>query len=122
MNPKLYAVAIYKGTKTLENALSSQEAVLQLLTKQQTPLVRTLGKKSGKKINKQSYLEKKGLLKEIKGFNVLKDCAAMLILEKQSVTCTGDHHLFIYKVKSHSTFTEENVLHFQDLIDLKIIL
>jgi flavin reductase (DIM6/NTAB) family NADH-FMN oxidoreductase RutF len=122
MQPKLFAIALYEGTQSLENALNTDEAVLQLLTINQAQLVKILGKKTGKNFNKENYLKKRALLSEWKGFSVLNQNAANILLTKQDVKVTGDHHLFTYSVKSFATFTELDVLHFQDLIDLKIIL
>ena len=56
MNPKIYMIAIYYNTKTYENLINSDSAVLQLLSKDNISLVRGLGKKSGMKIDKDKYL------------------------------------------------------------------
>ena len=45
MQPKLYAIAVYNHTKTLDNLLQPSSAVLQLLHKEQYKLVKMLGKK-----------------------------------------------------------------------------
>ena len=45
MQPKLYAIAVYNHTKTLDNLIQSSSAVLQLLHKDQYKLVKMLGKK-----------------------------------------------------------------------------
>ena len=70
MKPKIYMLAIYYNTKTYENLINSNYAVLQLLSKDNISLVRALGKKSGLKINKDLYLRKKHLIKW-KGYDVL---------------------------------------------------
>ena len=44
--PKLYAVALEHETLTLKNTIETDFAILQLLTKSQMSLVKTLGKKS----------------------------------------------------------------------------
>ena len=46
MSPGMYVIAVYEGTKTLENISTSDIAVLQLLHEEQHGLVRLLGKKS----------------------------------------------------------------------------
>jgi len=122
MQPKLYTIAIYKGTKTLENLQHSTLSVLQFLNKQHTSLVRPLGKKSGYKSDKATYLKKKNLLTEWQKKEVLSNCNAYLLLEKLSVTTTGDHDLFFFKVLKYKTQSEQNILMFQDLVDQKIIL
>ncbi len=62
MKPKRYIVAVYHQTQSLQNIINSKTAVLQLLGKQYLPLVNTLGKKSGRHYNKETYLRKKKLL------------------------------------------------------------
>lgn len=59
MDPKRMSVAIYKDSKTLELAELEKMIVLQLLSKDQINLVKQLGFKSGKSIDKISYLEKR---------------------------------------------------------------
>ena len=56
---------------------------MQLLSKENISLVRTLGKKSGKKINKDSYLKKKKLI-NWKGYDVLSDVCALIELKKNN--------------------------------------
>ena len=45
MKPKVFMIAIYYGTKTYDNLLNSKSFVLQILSKKNISLVRTLGKK-----------------------------------------------------------------------------
>jgi flavin reductase (DIM6/NTAB) family NADH-FMN oxidoreductase RutF len=59
MTPKLYSIAIYRNTKTLENCLHSQKAVLQILSKEQIQFVTTFGKKSGLNYNKKKVFGQK---------------------------------------------------------------
>jgi len=122
MQPKLYNIAIYKGTKTLENLKYSKLSVLQFLNIQHSFLVRPLGKKSGYRFSKATYLKKKNLLTEWQGKQVLSGCNAYLLLEKLSVTTTGDHELFFFKVLKYKTQSEQDILMFQDLIEQKLIL
>ena len=58
MKPKIYSIAIYYGTKTIENLDNSNNVVLQILSKKNIGLVKNLGKKSGLKIDKDKYLRK----------------------------------------------------------------
>ena len=122
MKPKLYTIAVYQNTKTLDNLNKSQYAVLQLLRSPHAELIRLLGKTSGQKVNKAQKLEEKNWLINWKGWPVLKEAAAHLLLEKQHLQITGDHHSFLFSVKTYSTKNDQDLLMFQDLIDQKIIL
>jgi flavin reductase (DIM6/NTAB) family NADH-FMN oxidoreductase RutF len=120
IDPKIMMVAVYEHTKTLENILASDTAVLQILHKDQAPLVRILGKKSGITYNKYLYLKKKDMLTEWKNFTVLKDVCAYMELEKISFLKTGDHFSYFFKVKNAVSRRQE-VLTTQDLRNLSII-
>ena len=96
--------------------------ILQILRKSHLDLVNTLGKKSGKNMDKHKYLAQKNLLLKWKGFDVLKEAAAYLLLEKQSKRITGDHTLYTFSVKNYSTHYDDEILMFQDLVEHKIIL
>jgi flavin reductase (DIM6/NTAB) family NADH-FMN oxidoreductase RutF len=107
MQPKLYAVAVYYGTRTLELASQTHEAVLQLLGSEQYRLVKTLGQRSGHAIDKMQLLSKRSLLTEFEGFPVLKDCCATMLLRKmQTVDNDGDHALYIYRVEKSKSIHE----------------
>ena len=120
--PKMYAISIEKGSKTLENIDKNKECVLQLLHHSQYHLIRPLGKKTGYNFDKKGYLEKKKLLTEWNGQCVLKKCCAYILIEIQNNMETGDHFLFTGKAIKYKTLNESNILTFQDLIDRKIIL
>ena len=122
LHPKLYAIAVYEGTQSLENVENTNYVVLQILRKKHLHLVEQLGKKSGKHINKHQLLEQQEALMDWRGLKVIKDAAAYLLLEKQTSQITGDHTLYIFSVKHSSTQHEHDLLMFQDLIDQKIIL
>ncbi|HVZ26832.1 MAG TPA: flavin reductase [Sediminibacterium sp.] len=105
MQPKLYAIAVYQHTLTLQIMQQTEVAVLQLLHAGQYGLVRHLGQKSGHVFSKQLWLQQKQLLTSWKQFTVLKDAAAYVQLQKiQTISTEGDHVLFLYKA-----------LHFQSL-------
>lgn len=104
MHPKLYAVAVYRDTKTLANLSNSETAVLQYLSREQYPLVRVLGRKTGHTYNKQSYLTRKGLLERWNGHDVLINTAARVLLQKISSSQQGDHHLFIMQALRSQSF------------------
>ena len=122
LKPKLYAVAVFENTQSLENVELANTAVLQILRKPHLDLVNILGKKSGKNMDKYEFLSQKKLLTKWKSFDVLKDAAAYLLLEKQSKRITGDHTLYTFAVKHYSTQNDKDILMFQNLVDEKIIL
>jgi flavin reductase (DIM6/NTAB) family NADH-FMN oxidoreductase RutF len=120
MHPKRYMVAVYHHTKSLENISKSKTAILQILSQQHISLVNTLGKRSGIRYDKQSYLRKKHLLEDWNGRNVLKNCAGLLELEKLWAKDAGDHTMFLFDVKSFQTNHDE-VLMLDDLREKKLV-
>tara|TARA_E500000331_G_C17194102_1_gene686255 strand:+ start:641 stop:1117 length:477 start_codon:yes stop_codon:yes gene_type:complete len=122
INPKIYMIAIYYNTKTYENLINSDSAVLQLLSKENISLVRGLGKKSGMKIDKDKYLRKKNLIKW-KNYDVLDNICGLVELKKNQLKKThGDHAIVFFDVVSYKTISERNLLTTNDLILKKIIL
>lgn len=107
MEPKIYAIAIYKETKTLENMFQTGRAILQFLHPVQFNLVRNLGQRSGLTFNKQQYLEKNNLLESWNGFQVLKNTSARILLEKIDFKQTGDHVLFTFRAEKYKTYHPE---------------
>ena len=107
MNPKLYAIAVYHGTRTLENLQSGSSAVLQLLSSDQYGLVKYLGKRSGRNSDKEKYLRGKGHLTTWKDRVVLKDACAWLSLDVLNVQPTGDHELYIFRVTEYRTLRDD---------------
>jgi len=120
MQPKLYAIAIYNETKSLENMLQTETAVLQLLQDSQFSLVNHLGKKSGFQYDKAGFLQKKDLLMDWNGFPVLRDVSALVLLKKLSHQQTGDHVLFTFEAIRFQSFNE-NFLSVELLREKKII-
>ena len=120
MQPKLYAIAIYNETKTLENMLETETAVLQLLMASQFSLVNHLGKRSGFQFDKSGYLKKKELLKDWNGFSVLKEASALVLLKKLNHQQAGDHVLFTFEAIRYQSFSE-NILSVELLREKKII-
>jgi flavin reductase (DIM6/NTAB) family NADH-FMN oxidoreductase RutF len=102
MEPKIYAIAIYNETKTLENMLRTDRAILQFLHPDQYKLVRNLGQRSGLSFNKYNYLSKNNLLESWNNYDVLKNASARILLEKIDFTQTGDHVLFTFKTELSS--------------------
>jgi flavin reductase (DIM6/NTAB) family NADH-FMN oxidoreductase RutF len=123
IKPKMYSIAIDYNTKTFENLENSSEAILQILSFDNMKLVRNLGKKSGYKLNKNNYLMNNDLLRNWKGSEVLKNvCACLKLKKKSSVTHHGDHAIYFFDVITYKTFSDHNILTFQDLVNNKIIL
>ena len=107
MHPKKYMIALYRGTKTLQNMAETEIAVLQLLSAQQYHLIQVLGRKSGYTYDKRAYLNKKLLLEFWKDYPVLKNTSARLLLHKESSMACGDHVLFLFNVLSTASYTTD---------------
>jgi flavin reductase (DIM6/NTAB) family NADH-FMN oxidoreductase RutF len=124
MKPKMYAIAIDFNTLSYQNLKESSElVVLQLLSLENSKLVRKLGKSSGFKTDKQEYLTKNNLLTKYKNHQILKNINGLVILKKKKVIDDlGDHALFIFDVVGYKTFSQNPCLNFQELVDQKIIL
>lgn len=114
MKPKRYMVAVYHETQSLQNIIISKTAILQVLGKQHVPLVNVLGKKSGLRYDKESYLNKKKCLELWNNRKVLTACAGLMELKKIWSKDAGDHTMFLFDVKRFQT-NHENVLMLDDL-------
>lgn len=114
MKPKRYMVAVYHQTKSLENIIKSKTAILQLLGKQHVAYVNVLGKKSGLRYDKESYLNKKNDLMLWNDRKVLANCSGLMEVEKIWSKDAGDHTMFLFDVKRFQT-NHENVLMLDDL-------
>jgi len=121
MQPKRFMVAVYHGTRSLENMYASEQAVLQLLTTPQVGLVRTLGKKSALRFDKQTWLRKKNVLTEWQSFTVLRDAAAWMLLQKLWHQDAGDHVIFLFDVIKHKVNNPDNIMTLHTLRQHKII-
>ncbi|WP_425390519.1 flavin reductase [Ekhidna sp.] len=123
MKPKMFMVAIDYVTKTFENLEKDSNVILQILHQNHQSLVRLLGKKSGKNVNKHEKLTEKGLIGKWNGHQVLIDACGYLSLQlKGRQDVGGDHELFWFEVQKSKTNSEDNILMFQDLIRAGIIL
>ncbi len=114
MKPKRYMVAVYHETQSLHNILDSKTTILQLLGKQHVSLVNVLGKKSGLRYDKESYLNKKKCLYLWNDKKVLTDCAGLMEIEKIWSKDAGDHTMFLFDVKRFQT-NHEDILMLDDL-------
>ena len=120
MKPKRYMVAVYHETQSLQNILLSQTAILQVLGKQHVSLVNVLGKRSGLRYDKESYLIKRKHIELWNDRKVLSQCAGLVELEKVWSKDAGDHVLFLFDVKRFQT-NHENVLMLDDLREKKLV-
>ena len=111
MKPKLYAVAVYRGTKTLANIESSSSVVLQLLGQDQLKLVRRLGFTTG------MAGPKLGRIKTEAWSDVpcLVDALARLELRELSRQDAGDHILMLMRVTSWCNLRDGEALTLDDL-------
>ncbi|MBA4196489.1 MAG: hypothetical protein C0459_02940 [Chitinophaga sp.] len=126
MQPKQFVCAIYHNTQTLFNVQLNAHFVLQILAEQQYRLIDLLGKKSGKQINKAERLHKRNLLMEWKGFEVLKDCVAVMEMKVQPLQIQAgqalpDHQLYLCDVISYKNLNESKPLTLDILRNKKLI-
>jgi len=121
MEPKRMAVAVYKGTKTLELVEKEKEFVLQLLSKDQFSLIKLLGQTSGRTVDKLARLQKKRLLAEWKTYPVLNTALAYMELSIIQTMDAGDHVLFLCDVKSFRNNLDGEALTLNILRKKKII-
>jgi flavin reductase (DIM6/NTAB) family NADH-FMN oxidoreductase RutF len=121
MQPKRFVCGIYEGTKTLENVISHNEFVLQLLSEKQYRLVDLLGKKSGHQINKIERLEKRKIVTDWNGFPILKDALAVMQLKVISSFPGGDHTGFLCDVLQYKNLNEGDPLTLDTLRAHKLI-
>lgn len=121
MDPKLYMVALYKGSKTLDMVSKSSQFLLQLLTEEQYRLVPLLGQQSGYHIQKMEILKSKDLVDKYNHFFYLKKAAAILELKIIEQKETGDHVVFICSVMKFKNLNDSKILTTEFLRLKKII-
>ncbi len=107
LNPKRYAIAVYEGTRTLENLMTADLAVLQYLHPDQARLVRHLGQKSGVSFDKDTWLRKGNQLMSWRGYEVLSGASAWVELKKLDQWPAGDHDLFLFDVIASKSLRED---------------
>ncbi len=121
MHPKNFACCIYEGTKTLDNVEKNGHFVLQLLADTQYRLIDLLGKKSGRDTDKISRMNKRGLLRDWKGFPVLKDALAVMEMRVIGKMEGGDHRIFLCETVSWQNLQEGQPLTLDKLREKKLI-
>jgi flavin reductase (DIM6/NTAB) family NADH-FMN oxidoreductase RutF len=98
MQPKQMLVAVYDGTKTLDNLRTNpqQPVLLQLLSEELAPVVRVCGQQSGTKIDKIARLQKRFNLAHYDGLPYFTAAAGVLQLsDLVLLAATGDHELLV---------------------------
>jgi len=121
MQPKRFVCGIYDGTKTLENVVATNEFVLQLLSVTQYRLVDLLGKKSGNQIDKMARLAKRDELMEWNGYQVLKNCLAVMQMKVVNQFDGGDHDCFLCDVVAYKNLNAGETLSLDTLREHKMI-
>ncbi|MFM1746045.1 MAG: hypothetical protein RLZZ630_1982 [Bacteroidota bacterium] len=119
MTPKRMAVAFYKGTMSLQNVQHHPHFILQLLASDQYKLVRLLGQKSGRTIDKLSKL--KDSVGDYRGFTCLNNAAARMACDIIEWIDAGDHMLAICDVVSYANLRDTDLLTTGLLREKKII-
>jgi len=111
MEPKLMLVALYHGTKTLENARASKAGVLQLLCEDLAPVVRVCGQMSGQDIDKLARLRKRYKINDDALLPYFKEAVGYMELAFTSFTETGgDHTLALASVVRAKNLSDEPIL------------
>lgn len=123
LKPKLYSVAVYQGTKTLENMQNNIFANLHILSIDNLNLFNLFGKTSGKLRNKQNSLSKKGeLVLDYKSAPLLDSAHSVISLKTIDFHVYGDHTLYILEVQSYKHLRGGEILTTQNLVDKGLIL
>ena len=113
MKPKLYMLAIYHNTKTLENIQKNKKCVLQFLTPEHNKFMTPFGRKSGMKSSKKNLILKHSTLL-LSGFALLHGLAGYIELNVDSLSeVGGDHSIAICSVVESKTFSETEVLYWK---------
>jgi flavin reductase (DIM6/NTAB) family NADH-FMN oxidoreductase RutF len=106
MRPKRYAIAVYHGTRTLENLRASGSAVLQVLHPDQIRMVRHLGFRSGMTTDKDAWLRTGGRLSDWGGHSVLTGASALVELRMVDRWDVGDHDLYLFDAGASKTLRD----------------
>jgi flavin reductase (DIM6/NTAB) family NADH-FMN oxidoreductase RutF len=111
MEPKQMLVALYHGTKTLENVEKNKAGLLQLLPESLATVVRTCGQESGHATDKIARLQKRFELQYYNGWPYFALAAGYLELDFVNLIETGgDHTLGVATVKTHKNLHDVPIL------------
>jgi|AntAceMinimDraft_5_1070358.scaffolds.fasta_scaffold132198_1 flavin reductase (DIM6/NTAB) family NADH-FMN oxidoreductase RutF len=107
MKPKEFMVAIYYNTKTLENIRLHKRGFLQLLSVNQTHLVRTLGKKSSLIVNKMKRVLEKEVIIPVGDYALLAESIGYIEIEfYELLETSADHVVGLARVVSSRNLNE----------------
>ncbi len=111
MEPKLMLIALYRGTKTLENIEESRHGLLQLLTEDLAPVVRVCGQLSGHQVDKFTRLKRRYAFGEQSGLPYLSAAAGYMELEfTELIETAGDHVLGLARVVTAKNLHDKPIL------------
>lgn len=111
MEPRMMLVSMYHHTLTADNVKETKRGLLQLLTTEHVDIVHTLGKQSGRQIDKIEKTNKKHPVKYFKGLPFMTDTAGYMELKfVDFLEVGGDHVLGIAKVTSSKNFSDKPIL------------
>lgn len=120
MKPKRYVVGVYHNTFTHDCLQNANTAILQVLGKENLSQCRLLGFQSGNIKNKEVVLQKRKALQEWGEHSILKNVAAVMLLQKVCVMNAGDHDMVLFDVVQSKTFHDQ-VLMLDELRKAKMI-
>lgn len=106
--PKRYAVALAKGSQTLDNVAHTQHFILQVLSTEHTTLVNSIDQSTG--LQKSELKAMRQRLSDHKGFKILKDAIAVMEMSVLSLSDVGDHMLAVCEVVSSKKISTGEVL------------
>jgi flavin reductase (DIM6/NTAB) family NADH-FMN oxidoreductase RutF len=111
MEPKLMLVALYKGTKTLQNVTETKKAVLQLLSTELAPVTRVCGHESGHTTDKIMRLKKRYPLGNVDGMPYFTSAVGYMELSlKKLISVDGDHDVGVFSVTAHKNLNDVDIL------------
>lgn len=119
MKPKIYVVALYRNTCTLDLVTKRKEFLLQLLAIKHDRLVRLLGKTTGRTFEKLSLI--KSPVHWHSGMPYLADALAFIHLIVDDFIDTGDHVSAICRVKTYRNLNTGKPLTVFHLKNKKIV-
>eukprot|EP00741_Cyanophora_paradoxa_P022206 tig00021435_g21436.t1 len=122
VDPKMYAVSIFHGTKTLENARATGRILLQTLdAEEHYKLVNLLGKQSGREVDKMRDPLLAGATEQMNGIAYLRDALSVVELKVRQWVEAGDHELAVCDVVGWANLNDGRSLDMDDLRRHKIV-
>lgn len=105
LQPRKYAIGLFKKSLNYEVYRDTQYGVLQILSKKHEPLFHLLGKTSGRDVDKiQEIRDMDFPVTEKYGVPVLADCIGVMALKPSSQFIdSGDHDVVICDVVHYET-------------------